>query len=74
MRKQKIQVLKIEDSMKFTVIYDHGRESKPYALYYHYWKQNEYGVYTKRKKLLERYDTMSMCLCHIADIFNNKGA
>ena len=55
----KKQVLKIADREQFTVLYD--SEKKPYeayALYYLTCRPNEAGVYTKRKYLVARENSL----------------
>ena len=67
------QVLKITDGECFTVLYDSGAiPGQAYALYYLTHVPNEAGVYTKRKYLVTKENSLRACLGWISDILYNK--
>lgn len=69
----KRQVLKIADREQFTVLYDsEAMPDQAYVLYYLTRKPNEAGVYTKRKYLVARENSLRACLAWIADILNDQ--
>ena len=69
----KKQVLKIADGECFTVLYDsEAMPDQAYALYYLTCRPNEAGVYTKRKYLVTRENSLRACLGWISDILYNK--
>ena len=69
----KRQVLKIADREQFTVLYDsEAIPCESYALYYLTHRPNEAGVYTKRKYLVARENSLRACLAWITDILNDQ--
>jgi len=69
----KRQVLKIADREQFTVLYDsEAMPDQAYALYYLTHRPNEAGVYTKRKYLVTKENSLRACLAWISDILYNK--
>ena len=65
------QVLKMTYPMQFMVMLDENAEHEQrYSIYYCYRKQNKYGYYTKRKKLVDRVHSMNIALATITDILN----
>lgn len=69
----KMQVAKIRDREEFTIIYDSEADSNnKYSLYYHTWRQNKNGVYTKRRYLVDKVVSIDMCLAWIMDILNDE--
>jgi hypothetical protein len=71
----KIQVLKMTMPESFTVIHDTERDFREqYELYFHDWEQNKYGVYTKRKYLVDRVKSMGEAVAIIGDILRDKSS
>ena len=71
----KTQVLKMTHPVQITVIYDDSRDEQTrYAVYKHSYEQNEFGVYTKRKRLLDRVPSMTMALAWCSDLTAEKVA
>ena len=63
------QVLKCADkSGVYTVVYHESDKFNPYWIYKHTWERTEYGYYTERKRLQEKYGDMKSCLYHIAQV------
>lgn len=69
----KRQVLKMECDDIITVVFDDKAEYPcQYSIYYHEWLPNEYGVYSRRKYLVDKVWDMKMVIAWIADILNDK--
>jgi hypothetical protein len=59
----------------FTVIHDTERDFREqYEIYFHDLEQNKYGVYTKRKYLVDRVKSMGEAVALIGDILRDKSS
>lgn len=71
----KIQALKMTMPESFTVIHDTERDFREqYEIYFHDLEQNKYGVYTKRKYLVDRVKSMGEAVALIGDILRDKSS
>ena len=51
---------------KYTVIQRNDTRIKPLWLYEHTWERNQYGYYTERKRIVDKYDTMPEVLSFLS--------
>lgn len=62
------QVMKLNNynGVKYTTVFCHDTTDKPYRLYTHAYKRNEYGVLTERKHLVGKYECLQDVLTYLS--------
>lgn len=82
MKKRKIGELNMPNMPGIFTIYEERGKTNPYSIYYTFYGRDEYGCYSKHKRLVERYANYPSVMAHMADMalgsvygrcFNEKG-